>query len=78
MIKEVLVEDGTRVKHYSDRNMMIRLIETGILYEEAVDYTPCKYTYEETNEPIVHPDEVIDDSEAMRLLFGGDSNGNVE
>lgn len=72
MIKEVLVEDGTRIKHYSDQDMMIRQIETDILYEEAVDYVPCKYTYEETDEPIAHPDETIDDSEAMRLLFGGE------
>lgn len=71
MIKEVLVEEGTRIRHYSDQNMMIRQIETDILYEEAVDYIPCKYTYEETNEPIVLPDEQIDDAEAMRLLFGG-------
>ena len=54
MIKEVLVEDGTRIKHYSDQDMMIRQIETDILYEEAVDYVPCRYTYEETDEPIVH------------------------
>ena len=72
MIKEVLVEDGTRIKHYSDQDMMIRQIETDILYEEAVDYVPCRYTYEETDEPIVHPDKTIDDSEAMRLLFGGE------
>lgn len=72
MIKEVLVEDGTRIKHYSNQDMMICQIETDILYEEAVDYVPCRYTYEETDEPIVHPDETIDDSEAMRLLFGGE------
>ena len=56
MIKEILVEDGTRIKHYSDQNMIIRQVETNILYEEAVDYIPCKYTYEETDEPIVSPD----------------------
>ena len=72
MIKEVLVEEGTRIRHYSDQNMMIRQVETDILYEEAVDYIPCKYTYEETNEPIVSPNEEIDDAEAMRLLFGGE------
>lgn len=42
----------TRVHHYSDAGMMIRQIETGILYEDAVDQAPCKYTYEETDEPI--------------------------
>ena len=51
MIIEELIEEG-RVKHYSDAGMMIRQIETGILYEDAVDILPCRYTYEETNEPI--------------------------
>lgn len=51
----MLVEEmitPTRVHHYSDAGMMIRQIETGILYEDAVDQAPCKYTYDETNEPI--------------------------
>lgn len=42
----------TRVKHYSDIVMMIRQAETGVLYEDAVDTIPCRYTYEETDEPI--------------------------
>lgn len=41
-----------RVHHYSDAGMMIRQIETGHLYEDAVDRVPCKYTYEETDTPI--------------------------
>lgn len=51
----MLVEEmitPTRVHHYSDAGMMIRQIETGTLYEDAVDNAPCKYTYEETDEPI--------------------------
>lgn len=51
----MLVEEmitPTRVHHYSDAGMMIRQIETGILYEDAVDQAPCKYAYEETDEPI--------------------------
>lgn len=41
-----------RVRHYSDANMMIRQIETGIIYQDAVDKIPCRYTYDETDEPI--------------------------
>lgn len=41
-----------RVHHYSDAEMMIRQIETGILYEDAVDRVPCRWTYEETDTPI--------------------------
>lgn len=50
LVEEMLTP--TRVHHYSDAGMMIRQIETGILYEDAVDNAPCKYTYEETDEPI--------------------------
>lgn len=40
------------IRHYSDKNLRIRQVETGVVYDEAVDILPCKYTYEETNEPI--------------------------
>lgn len=49
IVKEKL---GNRVRHYSDLNLMIRQIETGNIYEDAVDILPCQYTYEETNIPI--------------------------
>lgn len=37
------------IKHYSDSGYMIRQVETGHLYSEAVDVIPCRYTYEETD-----------------------------
>lgn len=43
-----------RIKHYSDAGRMIRQIETDRLYEEAVDRFPCKWTYEETDIPIIY------------------------
>ena len=61
LIEEIIV--GTNfIKHYSDIGVMIRQIETGCLYDEAIDLIPCRYTYEETDEPIPQPDEVIDDT----------------
>lgn len=57
MIVSELIEDGARVRHYSDENYKIRQIETGIIYYDAVDIVPCRYTYEETDEKI--PDEEI-------------------
>lgn len=68
MIIEEFVEDGTRVRHYSDNYMKIRQVETGNIYEDAVDYVPCRYTYEETNEPI--EEDEISDSEALRIITG--------
>ena len=55
LIEEVVSE--TLVKHYSDQGFLIKQIETGTLYSEAVDLIPCRYTYEETDEPIDKPEE---------------------
>lgn len=41
------------IKHYSDSGFKIKQVETGVIYNEANDVVPCKYTYEETGIPIV-------------------------
>lgn len=51
IIQESL-KNGALVRHYSDAGMMIRQVETGIEYSEAVDVAPVRYTYEETDTPI--------------------------
>lgn len=50
MLKEEIISE-TLIKHYSDEGFLIRQIETGALYGEAVDLRPCRYTYEETDIP---------------------------
>ena len=50
IIEEMLAPE--RDRHYSDKNLKILQVETGIVYDDAVDNVPCKYTYEETDEPI--------------------------
>lgn len=57
MIQIEYVDNGTRISHYSDMELKIRQIETGIIYEDAVDVIPCMYTYEETDIPIEAPQE---------------------
>lgn len=57
MIQIEYVDNGTRIRHYSDMELKIRQIETGIIYEDAVDVIPCMYTYEETDIPIEAPQE---------------------
>ena len=52
MIEIELLNEGTLIKHYSTEGMKILQIETGIVYDEAIDIIPCRYTYEETNEHI--------------------------
>ena len=51
MIKEEVLTE-TLIRHYSDQSMKILQVETGILYDEAVDVAPCEFTYEESTEPI--------------------------
>jgi len=59
---------GERIRHYSDTGMKIRQIETDIIYDDAVDVVPCRYTYEETDIPL--DDYDIDDSEALQIITG--------
>ena len=70
-------EDGVNLyRRYSDKNVMLLQVETGVLYEDPVDVENAPYTYEETNEPIdgnevseptLDPDE-ISPEEFMALV----------
>lgn len=65
-------EDNVNLyRTYSDEDMMIRQVETGNLYAEAIDVENAPYTYEETDIPIGSDDEVSD-SDALRILLGGE------
>lgn len=37
-------------RRYSDSGCNLKQIETGIVYDEAIDVKPCRYTYEEVVE----------------------------
>lgn len=56
MIKRELYKtrkDGVNLyRTYSDENYRIKQIETGNIYDEAVDVESSNYTYKETNEKI--------------------------
>ena len=43
---------------YSDENYKIRQIETGAIYDEAIDVEGAEYTYEETEEKIEELEEM--------------------
>ena len=51
MIITETLENGL-VLNRSDSGMKICQNETGAVYDEAVDVTPCRYTYTETDIPI--------------------------
>jgi hypothetical protein len=51
--QETLIINGkTFIKTYSDTNHYIKQVETGVIYSEAIDIVPSKYTYIETQEVI--------------------------
>jgi hypothetical protein len=56
MIKQELYtvrNDGVKLlKNYSDENFKIRQIETGAVYDVAIDVENAPFTYEETEEKI--------------------------
>ena len=47
------------VKHYSDKGVKLKQVETGLVYDEAIDLIPCEYTYEETDERIEIEEEQL-------------------
>ena len=60
----------TRERRYSDQGVYIRQVETGALYEDAVDVIPCNYTYEETDIPIEDEEANIEDYEQALKKVG--------
>ena len=52
MIKSELIENGNRIHHYSNAGFKLLQNETDIIYDDAIDVMPCKYTYSETDELI--------------------------
>lgn len=75
MIKTEFLNDGTLIKHYSDKGVMLLQVETGIKYADPVDVVPCRYTYEETNELIEVEDgnemsEIEEKAKAYDILVG--------
>ena len=56
MIQSQFVEPN-RIRRRSDAGYYLRQVETDILYIDAVDPLPCKYTYEETDVPLPVPEE---------------------
>lgn len=56
MILTEYLNDGTLIKHYSDKGVMLLQNETGLLYADPIDLVPCRYTYTES-EVLIDSDE---------------------
>lgn len=52
MIQVEYLNNGTLVKHYSDKGVLLLQNETGAKYSDPIDAVPCAYTYTETDKPI--------------------------
>ena len=67
------------IKTTSDRDLKIRQIETGHIYDSAIDIIPLKYTYEETEEKIEFTEEnykqLAEEYKALLDIISGDRSG---
>lgn len=79
MIKTEYLNDGTLIRHYSDKGVLLLQVETGAKYSDPIDVVPCAYTYEETDEPIEPSeepeepevtDEIIEKAAAYDIIVG--------
>lgn len=53
--------DGVKLyRTWSDANVRIRQLPSGLIYDEAIDVESAQWTYEETDEPIEKPEEPED------------------
>ena len=70
MIKTEYLNDGTLIKHYSDKGVMLLQVETGAKYSDPIDVVPCAYTYVETNELVDggDADEEITSDEFLNMI----------
>ena len=67
LITETVTIDGVTYTHsYSDDGFLIEQSETGIVYDDALDVTPCPYSYTETDQP--SGEDLY--AEAGRILLG--------
>lgn len=70
MIVTEYLNNGTLIRHYSDKGVLLLQNETGAKYSDPVDLVPCRYTYTET-------DELIDDGNGV-FITGDEFMAKVE
>ena len=68
MIQVEYLNDGTLVKHYSDKGYLLLQVETGAKYSDPIDVVPCPYTYTETDEWADDDGEEIPGEEFLSMV----------
>lgn len=66
MILTEYLNNGTLIKHYSDKGYLLLQNETGMKYSDPVDIVPCPYTYTETDE--LDDDQELTGEEFLRMV----------
>ncbi len=56
--KELYDKERKLYRTYSDEDYRIRQVETGIVFDDAVDTEDATFTYEETDEKIIRLEEL--------------------
>ena len=75
MIQIEYLNDGTLIKHYSDKGFLLLQNETGAKYAEPIVVVPCAYTYTATDELAEEPeemDEVTEKALAYDIIVGAE------
>ena len=68
----IIAKNGARmIRTYSDKGFRLRQVQTGIIYDEAIDVENSGYTYIETEDRA--DGEELEPQEALDIIFGGDA-----
>jgi hypothetical protein len=68
MILTEYLNDGTLIKHYSDKGCLLLQNETGAKYGDPIDIVPCPYTYTETDEFAEDEENEISGDEFLSMI----------
>lgn len=67
----IIEKTGICERRYSNLGVKIRQVETGTLWNDAVNVIPCPFTYEETDIPMDPEEPTTEDkAEAYDILMG--------
>lgn len=69
MMENITINGRPFVRTYSSLGLRITQVETGIIYEEAIDIHGAPYTYTEIGD-----DVELTAEEALAVILGGDKN----
>lgn len=62
-IDEFGVRHENLIRTYSNAKKVIKQLETGIEYDEAIDILPIRFTYAETDKDVYKENEIVEEME---------------